>query len=291
MTTYKENFTTAWSEDSIRFISSPSVFAKSTLYYVQEIGHFRTLPGYFTEREQLDSYLIVYTINGKGRLKYQGKSYNLQPQQVFFIHCEDYHYYETDPLEPWEILWVHLHGSATSGYYEQFTSNDEPVLQLNPESIIPAVLRQILHYQQQRSARTELISSKLLVDLLTELLLAAQNISMPDTEKPSYIEDICQMLEHRFIESISLDQLAHEYAVSKYHLAKQFKRYTGYSPHEYLILIRMTHAKERLKYSDMPVSEVAARVGIDNVSHFINLFKDRAGDTPLAYRKKWQRPR
>ena len=53
----------------------------------------------------------------------------------------------------------------------------------------------------------------------------------------------------------------------------------------------MTHAKERLKYSDMPVSEVAARVGIDNVSHFINLFKDRAGDTPLAYRKKWQRPR
>lgn len=291
MTPPKENFTTAWSEDSIRFISSPSVFAKSTLYHVQEIGHFRTLPGYFTEREQLDSYLIVYTIKGKGRLKYQGKSYFLQPQQVFFIHCEDYHYYETDPLEPWEILWVHLNGSSTSGYYEQFAANNEPVLQLSPESFVPTVLRQILHIQQQRSARTELLSSKLLVDLLTELLLAAQNLVLSETDKPSYIEDIYQTLECKFNESISLDQLAHDHAVSKYHLAKQFKRYTGYSPHEFLISIRMTHAKERLKYSDMPVSEIAASVGIDNVSHFINLFKDRAGDTPLAYRKKWQRPR
>ncbi|MGO4275229.1 AraC family transcriptional regulator, partial [Paenibacillus sp. TAF58] len=211
--------------------------------------------------------------------------------QVFFIHCEDYHYYETDPLEPWEMLWVHLHGSSASGYYEHFATNNEPVLQLSPESAIPALLRQILHIQQQRSARTELISSKLLVDLLTELLLAEQNQAMSDIDKPSYIEDICQTLEGRFQDSISLDQLAHDHAVSKYHLAKQFKRYTGYSPHEYLISIRMTHAKERLKYSNVPVSEVADSVGIDNVSHFINLFKERAGDTPLAYRKKWQRPR
>ncbi|MGO4275163.1 AraC family ligand binding domain-containing protein, partial [Paenibacillus sp. TAF58] len=83
MATHKDNFTTAWSEDSIRFISSPSLFAKSTLYYVQEIGHFRTLPGYFTEREHLDSYLIVYTIKGKGRLKYKEKTFILLPLQVF----------------------------------------------------------------------------------------------------------------------------------------------------------------------------------------------------------------
>lgn len=291
MTTFKENFTTAWSEDSIRFISSPSIFAKSTLYYVQEIGHFRTLPGYFTEREQLDSYLIVYTIKGKGRLNYQGKSYFLLPQQVFFIHCENHHHYETDPLEPWEMLWVHLHGSSTAGYYEQFAANSEPVRQLQPETSVFTLLRQILHIQQQRTARSELLTSKLLVELLTELMLCAQTMEESSTDKPDYIEHICQTLERRYNEPISLDQLAHEHAVSKYHLAKRFKRFTGYSPHEFLIQIRMAHAKERLKYSDMPVSEIAASVGIDNVSHFINLFKDRNGHTPLAYRKKWQRPR
>ncbi|TXK68224.1 helix-turn-helix transcriptional regulator [Paenibacillus sp. N3.4] len=90
---------------------------------------------------------------------------------------------------------------------------------------------------------------------------------------------------------MSLDQLADEHAVSKFHLAKRFKQYTGYSPHEFLIQIRMTHAKEWLKYSDLPISEITARVGIDNTSHFINLFKDRFTQTPLAFRKKWQRPK
>ncbi|MNR09013.1 Bifunctional transcriptional activator/DNA repair enzyme AdaA [compost metagenome] len=153
------------------------------------------------------------------------------------------------------------------------------------------LLRQALQIQQQRSAATELLTSKLLIELLTEVVLSAQEIGSSPSDKPDYIDPICQTLESRFTEAISLDELAREHAVSKYHMAKRFKQYTGFSPHDYLISIRMTHAKERLKYSDMPISEIASAVGIDNVSHFINLFKDRTGDTPLVYRKKWQRPR
>lgn len=51
--------------------------------------------------------------------------------------------------------------------------------------------------------------------------------------------------------------------------------------------MRINHAKEYLKYSDAPIAEIAERVGIDNVSHFIDLFKNRTGLTPLAYRKQW----
>lgn len=287
----KENFATAWSKDSIRFISTPSFFAKANLLYVQEIGHFHTLPGYFTEREGLDSYLIVYILKGKGHLTYHGKNHPLRAQQVFFIHCTSYHHYASDPQEPLELLWVHLYGSSTAAYYEQFAASHEPVLPLAQESQIPSFLRQTLQVQQQRSAATELLTSKLLVELLTAVVLTAQKIDLSTSDKPDFIEAIIQTLESTYTDTISLDQLAHEHAVSKYYLAKRFKQYTCFSPHDYLIGIRMSYAKERLKYSDMPVSEIAEAVGIDNVSHFINLFKARTGDTPLVYRKKWQRPR
>ncbi|MDR6551229.1 helix-turn-helix domain-containing protein [Paenibacillus qinlingensis] len=287
----KENYTTAWSDDSIRFIASPSSFAKTNLFYIQEIGHFHTLPGYFTEREGLDSYLIAYILRGTGELTFQNKSYPLGTNQLFFIHCDHYHHYAANPQEPLELLWVHLNGSSTAAYYEQYAAAHDPVLQLSNDSTASSLIRQSLQIQQQRSAATELLTSKLLVELLTEIVLSAQQISLSKSDKPDYIDAICQTLQLRFIESISLDELAQEYAVSKYHMAKRFKQYTGLSPHEYLIGIRMTHAKELLKYSDIPVSAIAAAVGIDNVSHFINLFKDRTGDTPLVYRKKWQRPR
>lgn len=251
MSAYKENYTNAWTADSVRWIATPSAFAKTTLFYIQEIGLFQTLPSYFTEREHLDSYLIVYTAAGKGRLTYRGNTYTLLPNQLFFIHCMDYHHYETDANEPWQLLWAHMNGSSIAGYYEQFAEMNNPVLHLMPETNIPALLRQLLHIQQQKSIRTELISSKLVVELLTQVMLTAQDLELSESDKPSYIADICQTLEQRFTESITLDQLALEHAISKYHLAKVFKRYTGYSPHEYLINIRMTHAKEMLKYSNL----------------------------------------
>ncbi|MEI7026041.1 hypothetical protein [Paenibacillus sp. y28] len=45
-----------WTETSDYYVSTPSVMARSMLFYVQEIGCFRTLPGYFTERASLDSF-------------------------------------------------------------------------------------------------------------------------------------------------------------------------------------------------------------------------------------------
>ncbi|MFD0676548.1 MULTISPECIES: helix-turn-helix domain-containing protein [unclassified Paenibacillus] len=63
------------------------------------------------------------------------------------------------------------------------------------------------------------------------------------------------------------------------------------TPNEYIITRRITFAKELLKYSSIPVAEIAAQCGTDNVSHFISLFKHREEMTSLAFRKKWQRPR
>lgn len=290
MSAYRERAAHAWTEDSVRLIATPSAFAKSSLFYVQEAGRFQTLENYFTEREQLDSYLIVYTVSGRGRLIYGGKTYSLKPNQIFFIDCMEYQYYATDQVEPWQLLWVHLNGNSTRAYYEQYQEKGYPVTSLRHGSKIPSIMRELIQIHRQKGHRTELISAKLLVELLTELLLSARNLGMGAPNLPKYIENTILELEQRFHEKITLDQLASHFTVSKYHLAKEFKRYTGFSPGEYLINTRITRATELLKYSDLSVADIAAKVGIENVSHFIHLFKDRLESTPLAFRKKWQRP-
>ncbi|MRZ57839.1 helix-turn-helix domain-containing protein, partial [Parabacteroides distasonis] len=47
----------------------------------------------------------------------------------------------------------------------------------------------------------------------------------------------------------------------------------------------MGEAKRMLTYTDLPVSEIAARLNYDTVSYFIRSFRQHAGQTPLAYRK------
>ena len=82
MKEYLERASYTWSEDSIRFINTPTQKARSKFFYVQEVGYFKTKPPYFTERQNLNSYLIVYTISGRGILKYGGRKYPVYPGQA-----------------------------------------------------------------------------------------------------------------------------------------------------------------------------------------------------------------
>jgi len=286
---YREEASHDWTGDSIRMIATPSAFAKSALYYIQEAGQFRTRPAYFTERENLDSYLVVYTTYGCGYLTYGDKKYTVTPGQLFFIDCRKYQYYKTDPEQLWEMVWIHFNGSSSQAYYDRFSAAGNPIIPVPADSKIPDILRDIVSTYRQKTIQTELSGSRLIVDLLTEMLFAVQHRETSSAPgMPAFVRDVMTHYDRHYSDKSTLDAVSAAFSVDKYHLAKEFKRYTGFSPNEYLINTRITRAKELLRFTDMPVSEIAASIGIDHVSHFINLFRDRETLTPLAYRKTWQ---
>lgn len=285
---YRERASHDWSKDSVRVIATPSAFAKASLYYVQEAGLFQTQPAYFTERENLDSYLCVYTIKGSGSLTYGDKTYTLLPGQLFYIDCRKYQYYRTDAADLWEMLWIHFDGSSSHAYYERFASAGNPVIPLHGESKIPELMREIIVLHQHKTIQAELSGSKLIVDLLTELLFTVQYRDHSVIGIPASVRDVMNHYDRHYAEKLTLDDISSSFSIDKYHLSKEFKRYTGFSPNEYLIITRITRAKELLRFTDLLVAEIAANVGIDNVSHLINLFRDREAHTPLNYRKIWQ---
>lgn len=289
MAGYREEASHAWTEDSVRTIATPSAFAKASLYYVQEAGQFRTLPSYFTERESLDSYLIVYTTKGSGYLTYEDKNYKVASHQLFFLDCRKYQYYRTDPDDLWEMMWIHFNGSSSKAYYDRFAASGNPVVSLRADSGISGIMREIVDLHRHKTIQTELSGSRLIVDLLTELLLGDQDRDVSsDPGIPAYIRSVMSHYDRHYSRKLTLDDVSSDFSVDKYHLSKEFKRYTGFSPNEYLINTRITRAKELLRFTDMPVTEISAAVGIENVSHFINLFRSRESFTPLAFRKHWQ---
>ena len=86
--------------------------------------------------------------------------------------------------------------------------------------------------------------------------------------------------------NFDLDDLSIRFNVSKYTLSREFSKYFGISPIEYLIRKRIKIAKELLVDTNYTISEVSLRIGIFNTTHFINLFKKHTGITPLPYRKQ-----
>ena len=72
--------------------------------------------------------------------------------------------------------------------------------------------------------------------------------------------------------------------MSNFHFAREFKRTTGTSPHQYLIKFRVERAKALLTDDGLPLTEVGLRSGFSHQSHFTRLFRKITGTTPHLYR-------
>ena len=84
----------------------------------------------------------------------------------------------------------------------------------------------------------------------------------------------------------SLDLLASEVGMSRAGFAKRFKTLSEYSMFDYLTKLRLQRACELLADTELPLYQIANRVGYESDLAFTRTFKKKLGLTPTAYRKQ-----
>ncbi|WP_431090956.1 AraC family transcriptional regulator [Paenibacillus sp. 8b26] len=287
MTTDQKNNGSLWNGDPVVIVRTPSAFAKQSLLYIQEIGYFQKTSAFRMERKELTSFLLVFTLSGKGELQYREKKYILNPHDLFFVNCEEYVQYGISGHETWEFISLYLYGNLIENFYEQFAKHNKPVISLHNPSIVLNKLHTLICGQSDRSLSSELLTSRLIGELLTCVLQHPYEYPHANTDTISEVRRVQQFLDQSYSERITLDSLADMFELNKFNLAKNFKKQIGFSPIDYLINVRITAAQGWLKTSDISIVDIARYVGIPNTSHFINLFKEHIGETPHSFRKKW----
>jgi AraC-like DNA-binding protein len=121
------------------------------------------------------------------------------------------------------------------------------------------------------------------VVLLPERL--ARNRVLAKGGLPAYkLRRATQFIEAHIDQPIRLEAVAAAVDVSPFHFHRQFKRSTGSTPHQYIVQLRMERAKALLCESELPLVEVAARVGFADQSHFSSIFRRMTSMTPRRYR-------
>lgn len=98
--------------------------------------------------------------------------------------------------------------------------------------------------------------------------------------------EIQKYIDNNILENITLKKLASKFFIDMYYLSHQFKKVTGFTFKEYLIMQRISRAKDQLYETDNDITQVALNSGFNNVNHFIRIFKKYEGVTPYQYRKK-----
>ena len=87
-----------------------------------------------------------------------------------------------------------------------------------------------------------------------------------------------------YMTELSLDNLAEFHGISKRNLSRQFARATGFTVMRFVLLERMQIALRLLQSGDLPIREIAFRVGFHSEFYFSNTFSRLFGAPPSAYR-------
>lgn len=95
-----------------------------------------------------------------------------------------------------------------------------------------------------------------------------------------------QWMDLNYASPFTMSQVADVAMLNTFHFLRLFKKAFDITPHQYLIDIRITQAKNMLTETDQSVSEICHAIGFDSLSSFSVLFKQRLGLSPSLFRQQ-----
>lgn len=96
------------------------------------------------------------------------------------------------------------------------------------------------------------------------------------------VDAILHYINEHYSESLTLDQLAEQFFISKYHLLRKFDAQVGTTVHRYILQKRLMNAKQLLA-GGVPPNEVCQYCGFGDYANFYRAFKAEYNQTPRQY--------
>ncbi len=281
-------FTTASIVSSNRVLYTPSVFARSSLLHLQEIGTLQALAPHTSKRDGLQSYLFFTVLSGTGELFFDEKKYDLKKGDMVFIDCRKPYSHTTDS-NLWSLRWCHFYGLTLSFVYEKYVERGgRPTFR--PEETAPFI--SVLDSLYKLASGSDYIRDMRINEELNHLCTLLMEQSWHPEEgksapKKTSVADVKEYLEQHYAEKISLDELSTRFFINKYYLTRVFKEQFGQSITAYLTSLRITHAKQLLRFSEKSVEEIGLECGLGQLHYFSRVFKEVEGVPPSVYRSQW----
>lgn len=274
---------------SSRILYTPSDFARSSLFYLQEVGTLHAQKPHISKRQNLMSYLFFYLTSGSGILNYDGKEYHIKAGDCIFINCQT-PYFHCSSHNLWTLNWIHFYGPTIHAIYLKYMERGgQPVFHPHNTDNFQKHWQNLYTLASSSDFMKDMKINEQLFSILTLIMEQSWN---PDAKLLSFKQqsliDVREFIDTHYAEKITLDRLSEEFSINKYYLERIFKEQFGISIINYLSGIRITHAKQLLRFSDKSIEQVGFACGISPLYYFSRMFKQTEGISPSEYRRRWK---
>ena len=260
-----------------------------------EVFHYRDAQPGEVEVHHHDFYEVYLFLSGEVDYWVDGRLYRLQPGDVLLINPMELHrpIVKADTAYERIVLWIE------KKYLESFSteavsltrcfdhSRPEHSNLIRPSALwrsdITARMNALAREYYSEEYGGTLYADGLFLQLMVELnRLALQDDGEQLREESSVLASkVLAYIGEHYAEELSLESLAAQFFVSKYHLSHEFSRTVGVGVYRYLTLKRLLIAKQ-LMDDGVPPGDVYAFCGFRDYTNFYRAFKAEYGISPRA---------
>lgn len=228
------------------------------------------------------AYELLYVYEGRLDIKLPSGSHHLQPHDLIIYRSE-----QAD---------IEIHPGC-SYLTAVFDVNQRKSLHiLNHTFHCTSELQQILWKLLIESSENSYYTKTLMVCYLQEALLLLMQfyetishktlISKNAPGRNDLLSEILAYMNKRITEPITIEEICHEFYISRSSLQALFKTHLNTSPKNYLLNIKLQKSKELIRQEQYTISEIAYMLGFSSIHYFSRLFKKYFNTTPSAYSRK-----
>lgn len=254
------------------------------------------------KKQQSSCLRFYYVMDGRFEWYIKNQIHSLFPGDLAIVYPGQYFGNEKGFMEIGTVYWIQLqwlHSTQSAKEtlrWSRFSSSEcqmiSRVLSLNNAlvlsrfkeaiSIFQTIHQEFQHQEMGYNVRVNLLLDELLI-LVARRLMQQQGSGR---DFPQIFLKLEQQLRANLSHQWTVEEMAALIGSGTTAFSEKVKNYTGFSPLNYLINIRISEAIKLLKQQNKAVTDIALDVGFYSSQHFATTFKKLTGYTPSEFRKK-----
>jgi len=236
----------------------------------------------------LNEYQLIYITRGKGVFESDScRYYEVKAGTIIILFPGERHRYKPYTETGWDEYWVGLKGEIADNLVKRhFLRPDNPCLYIGFNEGVLNLFNSIIEKTKKETTGYQPLISGAALHLMGTFHSIIKQNALEGEEKEVIINKARLLFRENILSYFSPEQAACELQVGYSWFRKVFKKYTGLSPGQYYIQLKVEKAKDLLNNPEIPIKEIAYDLKFGSYFYFSKLFKEKTGLTPTNFRKR-----